>query len=43
MPTGPADDEGTVLYYVDSGPLEGPYVTLIVVPGIGYLGPGKRD
>ena len=36
MPTGPVDNKGTVLYYEDSGALEGAYMTVVLVHAVGF-------
>ncbi|KZV67876.1 hypothetical protein PENSPDRAFT_687746 [Peniophora sp. CONT] len=36
MPTAPVDNQGTVLFYEDTGPLEGKYLTIVMVHGSGF-------
>ncbi|TFY79112.1 hypothetical protein EWM64_g4898 [Hericium alpestre] len=38
MPVAPVDDKGTQLYYVDTGPLEGKYLTVVLVHGTAIHG-----
>ncbi|KAI0265055.1 hypothetical protein BC834DRAFT_879885 [Gloeopeniophorella convolvens] len=38
MPTAPVDSIGTIFYYEDTGTLEGPYTTLVLVHGTGVHG-----
>lgn len=38
MPVAPVDANGTVLYYEDSGPLEGNYTTFVIVHGTAFHG-----
>jgi hypothetical protein len=40
MPTGPIDDSGNVLYFEDSGPLDGPYLTVMMLSAVGFNAPG---
>ncbi|KAA1470200.1 hypothetical protein DENSPDRAFT_676571 [Dentipellis sp. KUC8613] len=38
MPVAPVDDKGTVLFYTDTGPLEGTYLTIVLVHGTAIHG-----